>query len=248
MVNKPEVDTANHLSQHDEPTRNTLDPVYRSEHFPKLLIPRSLRYEGGFENGEGRIRGGGRRIINHLKERRYQLFALIPLLAAMLESSILVYFFVIYISLPSDPITGSLPRISDVYSTWPFISCVGSLRLAVYRAFAFAVASLYESSSLIGLYLDRNNKVGYWFRRIGALAGLTSTVLLIWLVFASENVETHTHLYIAGVKILATLAAQGSILMCDYRDRKVEPILNTVPAAIMLMRWKAIILALSIRK
>lgn len=67
----------------------------------------------------------------------------------MLETSTLIYFFMTYVSLPSDPKTGALPWISDVYSTWPFTFCIGSLHLAVYKTFA----SLYESGSLINLYL-----------------------------------------------------------------------------------------------
>jgi hypothetical protein len=235
------------LSQYDEPTQKILDPVYRSDHFPIPLLARSPRSER-VENGKSSNRYGKRGIFNDLKEHRYNLFALIPLAAAMLETSTLIYFLTTYVSLPSDPKTGALPRISDVYSTWPFTSCIGSLHLAVYKTFAFVVASLYESGSLINLYLDRNEEVGYWFRRLGNVAGLVSTVLLIWLVFASENIKTHTHLYITGVKILATLTVKVCILMCDRLNRKAMPILNTIPAAIILRRWKEVIIALSVRK
>jgi hypothetical protein len=235
------------LSQYDESTQKILDPVYRSEHFPIPRLARSPRSER-VENGESINRYGKRGIFDYLKQHRYSLFALIPLVAAMLETSTLIYFFMAYVFLPSDPKTGALPRISGVYSTWPFTSCIGSLHLAVYKTFAFVVASLYESGSLINLYLDRNKGLGYWFQCLGNVAGLASTVLLIWLVFASENIESHTHLYIVGVKILAVLTVKGSVLMCDRLNRKANPILNTIPAAIILRRWREVIMALSIRK
>lgn len=113
----------------------------------------------------------------------------------MLETSTLIYFFMTYVSLPSDPKTGALPRILDVYSTWPFTSCIGSLHLVACKTFAFVAASLYESGSLISLYLDRNQKVGSCFQRLGNVAGLVSTVLLIWTVFASK-ISKLTHICI----------------------------------------------------
>ena len=107
------------------------------------------------------------------------------------------------------------------------------------------VVSLYESGSLINLYLDRNKEVGPWFQRLGDFAGLVSTVPLIWFVFASENIKTHTHLYITGV---ATLTVKGSILICGHLDRKAKPVLNTIPAAITPRRRREAIMALSVRK
>jgi hypothetical protein len=168
------------------------------------------------------------------------------LVAAVLESSLLAYFFITYVSLPQDPKTGALPRISPVYSTWPFISCIGSLRLATYKAFGFVVSALYQSSSIINLYLSWHKKEGYWFRRAGAVTGLASTVLLIWLTFSSANTDNHTHLYITAAKILATLTTKMTILTCDHLDRKAKPILKTIPAAVLLRRWKEVIAALSL--
>ena len=57
------------------------------------------------------------------------------------------------------------------------------------------VASLYESGNLINLYLDRNKEVGSWFQRRGNIAGLVSTVLLIWLVFASKKYQS-SHIFV----------------------------------------------------
>src|SRR5436853_165210 len=86
---------------------------------------------------------------------------------SLLELSLLVYFFMTYVFLPRDPKTGAWPRISPVYSTWPFTSCIGGMRLAVYKAFAFVVASLYQCGSFISLYLTWKKESGYWFRRAG---------------------------------------------------------------------------------
>jgi hypothetical protein len=235
------------LTQYDEPTQNILDPIYRSENFRNPLLPQPPRYQR-VENGNVVSRNGGNVFLNFLKGHRYNLFATLPLLAAILEASVLAYFFMTYVSLPPDPKTGALPRISPVYSTWPFISCIGSLRLAVYKTFAFVVAGLYQSGSLINLYFSWNKMEGYWFRRGGAVTGLSSTVLLIWLTFSSGNTESHTHLFITAAKILATLATKTNILICDHLDRKAKPILRTIPAAVVLRRWKEAIAGLSIRK
>jgi hypothetical protein len=233
------------VEQYDDPTQNILDPVYRSEHFRNPLLSQSGRYQR-VENGEVKSEGAGVLIHDYLKDHKLKLFAALPLVAAVLEFSLLAYFFMTYVSLPQDPQTGALPRISPVYSTWPFISCIGSLRLATYKAFGFVVSALYQSGSLITLYLSWHKREGYWFRRAGAVAGFTSTVLLIWLTFASGNTDSHAHLYITAVKILATLTTKMTVLTCDRLDRKAKPVLKTIPAAVILRRWKEVIVALSI--
>jgi hypothetical protein len=198
------------------------------------------------ENADVESRNGGNAVLNYLKDHQYSFFATLPFLAAMLEISLLAYFFMTYVSLPQDPKTGPLPRISPVYSIWPFTSCIGSLRLAIYKTFGFVVAGLYQSGSLIGLYVSWDKKEGYWFRRAAAVAGLTSTVLLIWLTFSSGNTDSHTHLFITAAKILATLTTKITILICDHLDREAKPILRTIPAAVILRRWKEVIAGLSV--
>ena len=232
------------VPQQDEPTQHILDPIYRSKVFQSPLLAQSPQYER-VEDGSLARRKGGNPVSGYLNDNRYNVFASVPLLAAVLETSLLVYFFITYVSLPRDPKTGALPRISPVYSTWPFTSCIGGIRLAVYKTFAFVVASLYQCGSFIGLYLMWKKESGYWFRRVGAVAGFTSSVLLICLAFSSGNTETHTHLFLTAAKILATLTVKTNFLICDYLDRKAKPILNTIPAAIILRRWKEVIAGLS---
>lgn len=77
------------------------------------------------------------------------------------------------------------------------------------------------------------------------MTGLTSTVLLIWLTFSSANTDSHIHLFITGAKILATLATKITVLVCDYLDRKARPVLRTIPAAVLLRRWKEVVAGLS---
>jgi hypothetical protein len=180
-----------------------------------------------------------------LNDNRYNVFATLPLLAGVLELSLLVYFFMTYVFLPRDPKTGAWPRISPVYSTWPFTSCIGGIRLAVYKAFAFVVASLYQCGSFIGLYLTWKKESGYWFRRVGTVAGFTSSVLFICIVFSSGNTGTHTHLSLTAIKILATLAVKANVFICDYLDRRAHPILNTIPAYVILRRWREATAALA---
>jgi len=187
-------------------------------------------------------------VSGYLKDHRYNLFATLPLLAGVLELSLLVYFFMTYVFLPRDPKTGAWPRISPVYSTWPFTSCIGGIRLAVYKAFAFVVAGLYQCGSFISLYLTWKKEPGYWFRRVGTVAGLTSSVLFIFLVFASGDTETHTHLSLTATKILATLTVKANVFICDYLDRKTYPVLNTIPAYVILRRWREVTAGLTLGK
>jgi hypothetical protein len=55
-------------------------------------------------------------------------------------------------------------------------------------------------------------------------------------------------LFVTAAKILATLATKTIILICNHLDRKAKPILRTIPAAIILRRWKEVIAGLSVRK
>jgi hypothetical protein len=232
------------VPQQDEPTQHILHPIYRSKDFQSSFLAPSPQYEQA-ENGSLTRRKGGNPVSSYLKDNRYNFFATVPLLAAVLEISLLVYFITTYVSLPRDPKTGALPRISPVYSTWPFTSCIGGIRLAVYKTFALVVASLFQCGCCINLYLTWKKESGYWFRRVGAVAGLTSSVLLISLAFSSGNTKIHSHLFLTAAKILATLTVKTNVFICDYLDRKAKPILNTIPAAIILKRWKAVVAGLS---
>ena len=218
--------------------------MHRSKRFRKTLLTQLPQYER-VEGGNVKSRSSRNAVSAYLRDNRFYFYALLPISAAMLEVWLLVYFYMTYISLPPDPKTGALPRISPVYSTWPFTSCIGGTRQAVYKTFAFVVTGVYQSGSLVGLYEDWNEKKGYWFRRVGAVAGCTSSLLLIFLVFSSGNTSTHTHLFVTAAKILATLTVKTNILICDHLDRRATPMLKSIPAAIIQRRWKEVIAALS---
>ena len=104
------------VPQQDEPTQHILHPIYRSKDFQSSFLAPSPQYEQA-ENGSLTRRKGGNPVSSYLKDNRYNFFATVPLLAAVLEISLLVYFITTYVSLPRDPKTGALPRISPVYST-----------------------------------------------------------------------------------------------------------------------------------
>ena len=212
---------------------------------PHMHIKTQAESPGGYESQNYLILGGSPGIENgpslpleKSRRRRYTMFACIPLSSAIIWTCALIYLFLTYISLPRDPVTGALPRISPVYSIWPYTSCIGSLREAIYKTFAFLVAGLFSAANLIDFYLARNVKTGYWCRRIGTVAGLTSSALLITLVFASENTATHTHLVVTSAKIVAVLTTKGMALTCNYLQRRANPILRIVRVAIISRRWK----------
>jgi hypothetical protein len=108
-------------------------------------------------------------------------------------------FLYIYLSLPMDPETGTRRRISPQYSMWPFISCVGSTKLAVFRALSFAIVFCSILAVLLSFWLKYRMGPGYWLLRLQLLQTLAANAFLIWLVFASEDSATHLHLYIVSL-------------------------------------------------
>lgn len=135
--------------------------------------------------------------------RRHKLIltCCLPLIAALLEIPMLCFFLYSYLRLPLDPDTGLRPRLSPFYSIWPFISCVGSIRLDFYRGVSIINSILVLAASFISLYWGRDVHPGYYLRRFQFCETVVASALLIALVFAADNVSSDVHLVFVALRM-----------------------------------------------
>ena len=144
---------------------------------------------------------------------RHKLFVgcCLPLLSALLETTMLSLLLYVYMSLPWDTKTGLRQRVSPLYSLWPFVSCVASLKLAAYQAFLFIICFFSVSGASLSFWWNRNVHPGYWLRRISLAQSLFANVLLIWLLFASADNKTHIHLYLVALRLLLLFGTKSAV-------------------------------------
>jgi hypothetical protein len=155
-------------------------------------------------------------------------------------------FLYIYLSLPMDPKTGTRRRISPQYSMWPFISCVGSTTLTVFRALSFAIVICSLTATSLLFYLNCKVKPGYWLRRLQLLQTLTANAFLIWLVFASEDNATHLHLYIVSLRLLFLFGAKCTAWLVAFAMRTAYPLLKNDRASRMSFHCKMALMPLAL--
>lgn len=181
-------------------------------------------------------------VLAWIARNKLFLGALLPLFSVLFELTMLSLFLYIYLSLPMDPVTGTRQRISPQYSIWPFISCVGSTKLAVFRALSFAIVVCSLMAVSLLFYLNHNVEPGYWLRRLLLLITTTANAFLIWLVFASEDNKTHLHLYIVAIRLLLLFAAKCTAWLIAYAMRVAYPLLREDPAAKTSFRCKMVLM------
>lgn len=151
-------------------------------------------------------------------------------------------FLYIYLSLPTDPKTGSRKRISPQYSLWPFVSCIGSTKLAVFRGLSTAIVICSLTAVLLLFYLNHKVKPGYWLRRLQVLITATANAFLIWLVFASEDNATHLHLYIISVRLLLMFTGKCTSWLVALAMRTAHPQLRDDMASKTSYRCKTVLM------
>jgi hypothetical protein len=125
---------------------------------------------------------------------------------------------------------------------WPFISCIGSTKLAVFRALSSAIVVCSVTAVLLLFYLNHRVETAYWLRRLQLLITLTASGFLIWLVFASEDSATHLHLYIVSIRLLLLFAAKVVAYLVALTMRKAHPLLKNDPASKTSYRCKLILM------
>jgi hypothetical protein len=142
-----------------------------------------------------------------------------PILAGTLWFSMMSYFLIYYETLPKDT-QGRLPRIGSAYSTFPYISCIGAVRLSYFRGFACVVAPLLTLAFLLDFWTGRNVTSGRWFRCAKLFFGTISSVFLVLLSFESVNSGNHLHLIFTSIQIWCMGAAKLSDYFLSYRMRR----------------------------
>ena len=154
-------------------------------------------------------------------------------------------FLYIYLSLPLDPKTRTRRRISPQYSMWPFISCVGSTTLTVFRALSFAIVICSITAATLLFYFNYKVGPGYWLRQLQLLQTLTANAFLIWLVFASENNTTHLHRYIVSLRLLFLFGAKCTAWLVAFAMRTAYPLLKGDRASRMSFHCKMVLMPLA---
>ena len=182
----------------------------------------------------------------YLIRHRLALATSLPTCYAVAELLMLIYFLDLFLSEPRK--NGHLLRISDQYSLWPYISCMGSLDLVAFKIFSFIISFSFISTFFLEAYLMRNTQPGHWMRNIRALLSLLWGALNIWIAFASIHVSTHTHLYLVSVKLIAGILIKALTLLIEHSMNKQYPSLKLDRVAKISRRWKQIVLSIAFRK
>lgn len=170
--------------------------------------------------------------------------SLFPTLAATTQLLLLLYLLDVYVSLPLSP-TGARPRISPVYSIWPYVACVGSTRLTAYKIFGFLIAFFYINTFTLDLYMHWHLPTTKWLRWLRLLLSAVSGGALIAVIFASADYTSHLHLYLVSVQGLAFTAVKALTWAIDHAMRRKYPLLRTDRNARLATRWRYAVYALA---
>lgn len=170
--------------------------------------------------------------------------SLFPTLAATAQLLLLLYLVDVYVSLPQST-TGGRPRISPVYSIWPYIACVGSIRITAYKVFGFLIAFFYINTFTIDMYVNWYNPTAKWLRWLRLLLSGVSGGALIAVVFASADDTSHLHLYLVSVQGVAFTAVKSLTWAIDHAMRQTYPLLKTDRTAVLAKRWRYVVYILA---
>jgi Frag1/DRAM/Sfk1 family len=143
-----------------------------------------------------------RHLPHLLLAHRTACYAAIPLVGATLWTSMMLYFLYYYLTLPR--LHGTLPRIGFAYSTFPYISCIGAVRLPYFQTFCIAVATTNTLSFALDLHLTASIRTARRWRWAKSSASWISSVFLILLSYYSVNANDQLHLDFTSIQILST--------------------------------------------
>lgn len=173
----------------------------------------------------------------HLTKPILIISSLFPTLAATMQLSLLLYLLDVYVSLPQSP-SGAHPRISPVYSIWPYVACVGSTRITAYKIFGFLIAFFYINTFALDLYLHIGVPTAKWFRWLRLLLACVSGGALIAVVFASADDTSHLHLYLVSVQGVTFTAVKSLTWAIDHTMRRNYALLKSDRNALLSKRWR----------
>ena len=178
---------------------------------------------------------------SYLERYHLALGTCLPISYAITQLLMLIYFLDLYLTLPRKS-SSQLSRISPQYSIWPYISCTGSLNLAVFKIFAFLTAFFFCATFAFDLSISLHARPAYWLRRLLIPAAVLWSSLSIYLTFVSKDTISHRHLYIVSVKLLASLAIKTMSYFTAHQMRKAYPALTNDRASRVSHRWKQFVL------
>jgi hypothetical protein len=188
-------------------------------------------------------------LVDYVADRMYIFGALLPVMSALLEATLLAFLLGTYYTLPPKPGTTTRPpRVAALYSTFPFISCVGSLRLPAYQGMSICVVVLNVTSSSISLYRGRDERIGWQSRRTQFLASVVAAGLGVWVVFAAANPDKHLHLLVTAAKALSVFGIKLTGWLVDHFQRRRYPVLWKAAVVKVLVWWRVIVLSIAFRK
>ena len=184
---------------------------------------------------------------NFWRRHRLALAAAVPISYGVAALLMLVYFLDLYLTLPRTE-TGELPRISPIYSLWPYMARIGVENFTTFVAFATIVSFFFIGTFAADVALAWHTQPGYWLRRIRLVFSLAWGSMFIWLAIAGKDMLSHIPLYIISIKSLLSISIKSLTWMMDYLCHRHFPPLRTDPTATTSKRWKDIIMILAFRE
>lgn len=163
--------------------------------------------------------------------------SLFPTFAATAQLLLLLYFLDVYVSLPQTP-SGARPRISPVYSIWPYVACVGNIRLTAYKIFGFLIAFFYISTFALDMFVNWDCRPAKWLRWVRLLLSVVSGGALIAVVFASADDKSHLHLYLVSVQGVTFTVVKSLTWAIDHTMRRNFAGLKRDRNAVLAKRWR----------
>lgn len=137
-----------------------------------------------------------------LRHHANALLALPNLLATVLWLAMLAYFLAWYITRPLNE-KGQYPQICANFSLWPYISCIGEKKLAIFQGVCIAMAALVIISFVLLCYLGNSITPGRWMRRTSMTCALVSSSSLIALSFMTVDTAPRKHLAATSLSIFS---------------------------------------------
>jgi hypothetical protein len=119
---------------------------------------------------------------------------------------------------------GHIPRISEHYSTFPYISCIGAVHIFYFRATSILAAICIITSFLLDYHFGKNISSGKLWRRIKIFWGVITSIFLVamFFKFASINDGNDIHLTFVFFHIWTAICAKLSDFVSLFLMRKVN--------------------------
>ena len=130
---------------------------------------------------------------------------------------------------------GRIPRISEHYSTFPYISCIGALHIFYFRATSILAAICIITSFLLDYHFGKNISAGKLWRRIKIFWGVIASICLVAMSFASINNGNDLHLIFVSFHIWTAVFAKLCDFISSFLMRKVNKANRHL---IFAKRWK----------